>query len=130
MALRPRALAVLRYLAERPGRLVTKAELRRQVWAGAHVTDVVVRVTMREIRVVLGNSAATPRFVETVGPEGYRWLTGGAFTTPLRLGTGPVVGREGEVATLEQWFQHAASGHPRLGFVSGGRGKTAVVTSG
>ena len=32
VALRPRAIAVLRYLVEHPGRLVTKAELRQHVW--------------------------------------------------------------------------------------------------
>jgi hypothetical protein len=34
MPLRPRTLAMLGYLAEHSGRLVTKAELREQVWAG------------------------------------------------------------------------------------------------
>jgi DNA-binding response OmpR family regulator len=33
IALRPRSLAVLQYLVEHPGRLLTKAELRQQVWA-------------------------------------------------------------------------------------------------
>ena len=42
IVLRPRSLAVLQYLVEHPGRLVTKAELRRQVWAGTHVTDIVL----------------------------------------------------------------------------------------
>jgi len=42
--LRPRSLAMLRYLIEHPGRLVTKAELRQHVWAGTHVTDTVLRV--------------------------------------------------------------------------------------
>ena len=32
--LRPRSMAMLQYLVERPGRLVTKAELLQQVWAG------------------------------------------------------------------------------------------------
>ena len=32
VALRPRALAVLRYLAERPGQLVTKEELLKHIW--------------------------------------------------------------------------------------------------
>jgi hypothetical protein len=44
LALRPRTLAMLCYLAEHPGRLVTKAELRLHVWAGTHVTDTVLRV--------------------------------------------------------------------------------------
>ena len=44
--LRPRSLAMLRYLAEHPGRLVTKAEVQQQVWAGTHVTDSVKSVTI------------------------------------------------------------------------------------
>jgi hypothetical protein len=39
LGLRPRSLAVLHYLVAHAGRLVTKAELRRQVWAGTHVTE-------------------------------------------------------------------------------------------
>ena len=128
MALRPRSLAVLQYLVEHPGRLVTKAELRRQVWAGTHVTDIVLRVSIREIRAALGDSATTPHYVETVGQAGYRFL-GGEPALPPPLMTGPLVGRQGEVAILEQWFQRAASGHPQLGFVSGevGIGKTTMV---
>ena len=36
--LRPRSLAMLRYLAAHPGRLVTKTEVLQRVWAGAHVS--------------------------------------------------------------------------------------------
>jgi predicted ATPase len=52
--LRPRSLAVLRYLVRHPGRLVTKAELRQQVWGGTHVSDTVLRVCVRDIRAALG----------------------------------------------------------------------------
>jgi DNA-binding winged helix-turn-helix (wHTH) protein len=129
IALRPRSLAVLQYLVEHPGCLVTKAELRRQVWAGTHVTDTVLRVGIRDVRAALGDSATTPQFVETVGQEGYRFLGDDQSTTPPPLKTGPIVGRQREVAIPEQWFQRAASGHPQLGFVSGevGMGKTTVV---
>ena len=44
IALRPRSLAVLRYLVMHAGRLVTKAELRQHVWGGTHVSDTVLRV--------------------------------------------------------------------------------------
>src|SRR5262249_19074084 len=53
--LRPRSLAMLRYLAAHPGRLVTKAEVQQHVWAGTHVTPTVLRVCVREIRVALGD---------------------------------------------------------------------------
>ena len=50
IALRPRPLAVLRYLVAHAGRLVTKAELRQHVWGGTHVSDTVLRVCVQEIR--------------------------------------------------------------------------------
>src|SRR5215831_18124227 len=74
LALRPRSLAMLRYLAAHPGRLVTKAELQQHVWAGTHITPNVLRVCVREIRMALGDSAVAPRYLGTVGGQGYRWL--------------------------------------------------------
>jgi predicted ATPase len=86
-------------------------------------------VSIWEIRAALGDSATTPCYVETVGQEGYRFLVGGEPAMPPPLKTGPIVGRQREVAILEQWFQRAASGHPQIGFVNGevGIGKTTVV---
>jgi hypothetical protein len=129
VALRPRAVAVLRYLVEHPGRLVTKAELRRQVWGDTHVTDTVLRVCVREIRAALGDAAAAPQYVATVGQEGYRFLGGGELEPVLPPTPGPLVGRQREVARLEGWFERAAGGQRQLGFVSGeaGVGKTTVV---
>ena len=47
IALRPKSLKVLAYLARRPGRLVTKEELREQVWGTTHVSDTRLRVTVQ-----------------------------------------------------------------------------------
>ena len=56
LPLRPQSLALLRYLVAHPGRLVTKTELRQHVWAGTHVTDTVLRVSVHEIRQALGRA--------------------------------------------------------------------------
>ena len=84
LALRPRSLAMLRYLVAQPGRLVTKAELRQHVWGGTHVTDTVLRVCVQEIRAALGDAAAAPQYLETVAGQGYRWLVGGDRRSPPR----------------------------------------------
>ena len=129
IALRPRSLAMLRYLVAHPGRLVTKAEVRQHVWAGTHVTDTVLRVCVQEIRAALGDAAAAPRYLETVGRQGYRFLVGATTDDPPPLTAGPLVGRQSEVDGLEEWFQRAAQGTRQLVFVSGeaGMGKTTVV---
>src|SRR5262245_56326288 len=65
--LRPRSLAVLRYLAERPGQLITKEELLKQLWSGIYVSPTVARVCVREVRSALSDDVTQPQFIETVG---------------------------------------------------------------
>src|SRR4029453_9978100 len=80
--LRPRSLALLRYLVGRAGRLVTKAEVQEHVWGGTHVTASVLRVSVQEIRAALGDAAGAPQYLATVGRQGYRWVGGGGPQEP------------------------------------------------
>src|SRR5262245_30216154 len=129
IALRPQSLALLRYLVAHPGRLVTKAEVRQHVWAGTHVTDTVLRVSVHEIRQALGDAAAAPRYLETIGRQGYRFLPGAVREAPSPRTTGPLAGRRDDVAAVEQWFERAAQGARQFVLLSGeaGIGKTTVV---
>src|SRR5688572_25112943 len=72
--LRHRSLAVLHYLAQRPGRLVTKAELLGAVWPDVTVSEIVLAVCVSELRKALDDSAKTPRYIETVHGRGYRFV--------------------------------------------------------
>ena len=127
--LRPRSLALLRYLVRHPGRLVSHAEVQAQVWGGTHVTASVLRVSVQEIRAALGDAAGAPRYLETVAGQGYRFRGGRALEGPPLLAAGPLVGRQDEVATVEAWYQQGAQGTRQLVFLSGeaGVGKTTVV---
>ena len=129
IALRPRSLAVLRYLVRHAGRLVTKAELRQHVWGGTHVRDTVLRVCVQEIRAALGDTAAAPQYLETVAQHGYQFRVAGETAEPPPRTAGPIVGRQSAVERLEAWFQRAVHGARQLVFVSGdvGIGKTTVV---
>ena len=80
--LRPRSLAMLCYLAAHPGRLVTKAEVQQHVWGSTHVTPTVLRGCVREIRAALGDAALPPRYLATVGHQGYRWLGARSWKGP------------------------------------------------
>ena len=67
---------VLALLAERPGELIARDEIRHHLWgAGTFVDfDQGINVCIRQIRQVLGDRAGSPRFVETVPRRGYRFL--------------------------------------------------------
>jgi pimeloyl-ACP methyl ester carboxylesterase len=72
--LTPKALAVLHYLAARPGKLVTKRELLESLWPDVFVADGALKVCIREIRRALDDDARTPRFIETAHRRGYRFI--------------------------------------------------------
>ena len=74
VALSHKALAVLAFLASRPGRLVTKDQLLDGVWPDTHVSDAVLKVAVAELRRVLGDRPRSPRFIETVHRRGYRFI--------------------------------------------------------
>ena len=74
IGLKPKAFAVLRYLIERPGQLVTKEELLDALWPDVYVTDGVLKTCIREIRHALGERASTPQYIETVHRRGYRFI--------------------------------------------------------
>ena len=72
--LTPKALAMLFVFAESGGRLVTKRELLEKVWAGIHVDDHNLRVTVGMLRKALGRDHSGNPYIETVPKEGYRFL--------------------------------------------------------
>src|SRR5258706_4609135 len=72
--LQPKPLAVLAYLAARPGAVISRDEPIRSVWVGTFVTKAILKVAIRAIREALGDDAGAPRYIETVGREGYRFI--------------------------------------------------------
>src|SRR5262245_58981478 len=72
--LRAKTWAVLLYLAERPGVLVTREELLDAVWPGVAITPNTLLQSIGELRRVLGGQSTVPRFIETVHRRGIRFI--------------------------------------------------------
>jgi DNA-binding winged helix-turn-helix (wHTH) protein len=138
--LRPKTWALLQYLAERPGLLVSKDELVAGVWGHRAVSDDAISRTLGELRRVLEDDAREPRIIQTVHRRGFRFIapitearaTADRVPTPTgsdRADAGILVGRDHETSSLESSFQLACAGHRQIVFVTGeaGAGKTAVV---
>src|SRR6188768_1424774 len=71
VSLAPKAHDVLVYLVRHASRLVTKAELLEQLWAGAFVEEGILAVHVSALRKALGDVSASPRIIETVPRAGY-----------------------------------------------------------
>src|SRR3954469_4555741 len=67
---------VLAVLLTRPGELVFRDELRGRLWTADTFVDFEhgLNKTINKIREALGDSAESPRFVETVPRRGYRFI--------------------------------------------------------
>ena len=79
---------LLTALLERPNQLVTREELRQRLWSSDTFVDFEhgLNAVVKRLRDVLGDSADTPRFVETMPRRGYR------FIAPVdRIGPGPAL---------------------------------------
>jgi DNA-binding winged helix-turn-helix (wHTH) protein len=137
--LRPKTWAVLVYLAERPGMLVTRDELLDAVWPDVAVTPDTLTKSIGELRLALGDDAAAPRFISTVHRRGFRFTaraddapSGESPASPWRegdAGVRPFVGRAAELRRLAACHAKARAGERQIVFVTGpaGIGKTSLV---
>jgi DNA-binding winged helix-turn-helix (wHTH) protein len=142
--LTPKAFSVLRHLVEHAGQLVSKDDLWRAVWPGIAVTDATLTMCVSEIRKALRDDAKGPRYIETVHRLGYRVIAavstepaGIADSTLPRQAPVPrprspalhFVGRDAELALLQEWLQRALHGERQIVFVTGelGIGKTTLI---
>lgn len=88
-------LSVLALLLERPGEVITREELQNRLWPEGTYVDFEhsVNAAVKRLRQALGDSADSPRFVETLARNGYR------FIAPVSGSGGPAQAR----APAPQW---------------------------
>ncbi len=70
----PKVLAALELFLAAPGRLHTREELLDRLWPGLHVGEEALTQTIRKLRLLLGDDAAEPRYLQTVLKGGYRFV--------------------------------------------------------
>ncbi len=78
--IQPQPFKVLSVLVWRAGQIVTREELRQELWGNETFVDFEqgLNYCIRQIRTVLGDEAQTPHYVETLPRRGYR------FVAPVR----------------------------------------------
>jgi DNA-binding winged helix-turn-helix (wHTH) protein/TolB-like protein/Tfp pilus assembly protein PilF len=118
LKLQEKPLQILLTLLERPGELVTREELRARLWTSSTFVEFEhnLDIAVNKLRLALGDSAESPRYVETIRGKGYRLMgsvmvtNGHRVETPVRE-AGAVtpepaevsVGRREPVASARRW---------------------------
>lgn len=76
MRLQGQPFQVLTLLLERAGEVVTRDELQQKLWPSDTFVDFdhSLNTAINKVREVLGDSASSPRYVETLARRGYRFI--------------------------------------------------------
>jgi Tol biopolymer transport system component/DNA-binding winged helix-turn-helix (wHTH) protein len=138
---------VLTLLLENAGELVTREELRAKLWpAGTLVEyDQGLNAAIKRLREALGDSAETPRFIETLPKRGYRFIAPiqadgpppPATATPTHEPAGlvpapapPINGMGADATIATEPVSIPASAAPSASGRRGGRGALVAAASG
>jgi DNA-binding winged helix-turn-helix (wHTH) protein/TolB-like protein len=72
LKLEPKAMAVLVYLASRPGQVVSREALLSAIWPGVLVGDDSLTQVVIKLRKALGDIPEKPAYIQTISKGGYR----------------------------------------------------------
>jgi eukaryotic-like serine/threonine-protein kinase len=114
MKLQEQPFLVLKALLGRPGEIVTREELRSQIWSADTFVDFdnSLNTSINKLREALGDSAESPRFIETAPRRGYR------FIAPVVGADGKRTGRTGTPS--RRWTVAVPAAALAVAFVAGG----------
>jgi DNA-binding winged helix-turn-helix (wHTH) protein/tetratricopeptide (TPR) repeat protein len=98
---------VLSTLLRRHGDVVTREELRAQLWQSDTFVDFDngLNTSINKLRETLGDSADNPRFIETLPRRGYRFISSVAGDGPVPIGAGTEIAGP---ASRPRWRMMAA----------------------
>lgn len=108
-----RYMDVLILLVRAEGALVTKTRFMDEVWRGIPVTDEALTQAIRTLRKALGDSAQSPRFIETEPKHGYR------FIAPLGRSANPAALPPHEEPPVRRAVAHLTAAGIRGGVLAG-----------
>jgi eukaryotic-like serine/threonine-protein kinase len=108
-------LQILLTLLAHPGEVVTREQLREEVWSETTFVDFEhgLNAAMNKLRRALGDSAEKPRYIETVAGRGYRFIgiseaDRAAPVFPLNISIVPEQRRERRRPGIWRWLASSA----------------------
>ena len=124
MPLQDQPFQILKLLTERPGEIVTREEIRRQLWPDDTVVEFenAVNAAIKKLRIALGDSAEEPRYVETLRRRGYRLMV--PVERPVEVGT---AGEVGESPAVSKGFDPGLESTLKAGAGNANAGRWRVI---
>lgn|GEM_PF-2323287 len=125
-----RALDVLIHLIRNRDRVVSKDELRQDIWEGAHLSASAIPTAIMDLRRALGDDASSPKTIGSIRGRGYRFLPAVVADEDFTAEALRFVGRSAEIGVLIDTAREVRSrSSGRTVVISGeaGIGKTRLL---
>lgn len=144
VSLPPKVFDLLAVLVQNPGRLLSKQDLLDKVWPDVAVEEGSLTRGISYLRQALGTTADGQHYIQTVSKRGYRFISSvrevtgeeaeakpSGISLPsalLATAAGDFVGRQAELAEMQDVWRRAKEGRHQLLLIAGepGIGKTRL----
>ena len=97
-ALEPRLMAVLMHLANRPGQVISRADLLAAVWGETVIQEEALTQAVSQLRRLLGDDSRAPTVIETIPKQGYRLIAAVTRVSAASAAPVPAAGIGGQSA--------------------------------
>jgi TolB-like protein/DNA-binding winged helix-turn-helix (wHTH) protein/Flp pilus assembly protein TadD len=129
LKVRPQPLRLLNLMLSRAGKVLTREELRQELWSSETFVDFEhgLNSAVKAVRSALNDSVTEPRYIETIPKVGYRFI---AAVEVLSETSGGTVGEQAEAGgapVRERGFSEAAAGTANGARTSAGRKGWAAI---
>jgi cholera toxin transcriptional activator len=116
LRLQGQPLQVLVLLLERAGEVVTREELRQSLWPSDTFVDFdhSLNTAINKVRDTLGDSASSPRYIETLSRRGYRFIAPVQRNELAAQGRDPQTRSDLPEAAIQESMRPASAVHPEL----------------
>jgi DNA-binding winged helix-turn-helix (wHTH) protein/Tol biopolymer transport system component len=116
----PQSARILKILAQRAGEVVTREELREELWGSDTFVDFEhgLNAAINKLRQTLGDSTEKPRFIETLPGQGYRFVAAVRIEAPaLASDSTPPAAQETPHPKMQRWPRLLACAGVGLGLL-------------
>jgi DNA-binding winged helix-turn-helix (wHTH) protein len=103
--LQEQPLQILELLLEHAGAIVSREDIQKRIWPANTFVDFDKGLynAVKKLREALGDTAATPRFIETIPRRGYRFI--GPVILPVRFATNAGSELRSTQGNMPRWLE-------------------------